>query len=220
MAPDRRRAVACGVLLALALAAAPASAALYTCTDASGRKFTADRPPPECANLPVRELRADGSVRRVIEPPPTEEQRKARAEQAQRALQEQEAKRSQARRDIALLETYAASADIEAARRAALVSRQATIDRSKQRLETLAAERKKLDNEAEFYANRKVPEMLERAIEANKALVQAEQRLIDETQADMARINKRFDVESERYRELVRAGARPQLLQTGEGASR
>jgi hypothetical protein len=62
--------------------------------------------------------------------------------------------------------------------------------------------------------------MLERAIEANKALVQAEQRLIDETQADMARINKRFDVESERYRELVRAGARPQLLQTGEGASR
>ena len=142
MAPDRRRAVACGVLLALALAAAPASAAMYTCTDASGRKFTADRPPPECANLPVRELRADGSVRRVIEPPPTEEQRKARAEQAQRALQEQEAKRSQARRDIALLETYAASADIEAARRAALVSRQAMIDRSKQRLETLAAERK------------------------------------------------------------------------------
>ena len=220
MASDRARAAASTVLLALALAAAPASATLFTCTDANGRKFTSDRPPPECANLPVRELRADGSVRRVIEPPPTEEQRKARAEQAQRALQEQEAKRSQARRDIALLETYAASADIEAARRAALVSRQATIDRSKQRLETLAAERKKLDNEAEFYANRKVPEMLERAIEANKALVQAEQRLIDETQADMARINKRFDVESERYRELVRAGARPQLLQTGEGASR
>jgi len=220
MASDRAQAAASAVLLALALAAAPASATLYTCTDANGRKFTSDRPPPECANLPVRELRADGSVRRVIEPPPTEEQRKARAEQAQRALQEQEAKRSQARRDIALLETYAASADIEAARRAALVSRQATIDRSKQRLETLAAERKKLDNEAEFYANRKVPEMLERAIEANKALVQAEQRLIDETQADMARINKRFDVESERYRELVRAGARPQLLQTGEGASR
>lgn len=220
MASDRPRAAAAAVLLALALAAAPASATLYTCTDANGRKFTSDRPPPECANLPVRELRADGSVRRVIEPPPTEEQRKARAEQAQRALQEQEAKRSQARRDIALLETYASSGDIEAARRAALVSRQATIDRAKRRLETLAVERKKLDDEAEFYANRKIPELLERAIEANKALVQAEQRLMEETQADMARINKRFDVESERYRELVRAGTRPPLLQTGEGAPR
>jgi len=220
MASDPLRATASTMLLALVLAAAPASAALYTCTDASGRKFTSDRPPPECANLPVRELRADGSVRRVIEPPLTEEQRKARAEQAQRVLQEQEARRSQARRDIALLETYATGADIEAARRAALVSRQVMIDRSKQRLETLAAERRKLDDEAEFYANRKIPELLERAIEASKALVQAEQRLIDETQVDMARINKRFDGESERYRELVHAGARPPLLQTGEGASR
>ena len=42
---------------------------LYVCTDARGRTLTSDRPPPECADRPVRELRSDGSVRRVIEPP-------------------------------------------------------------------------------------------------------------------------------------------------------
>ena len=108
---------------------------------------------------------------------------------------------------------------LEAARKAALTSRQAMIDRSKKRLETFAAERKKLDEEVEFYVNRKIPDKLEHAIEANKSLVQAEQRLIGEMQADMARINKRFDAEAERYRELVNAGARP-LLRTSEGVTR
>jgi hypothetical protein len=192
---------------------------MYVCTAPGGRTITADRPPPECANVPIRELRADGSVRRVIEPPLTTEQRQARAEQALREQQLQQAKRAQARQDIALLETYASEKDIEAARRAALTSRQAMIDRSNRRLETFAAERKKLDEEAEFYVNRKVPLKLEHAIEANESLVEAEHRLIAEMQADMARINKRFDAEAERYRELVNAGAKP-LVRTSDGGTR
>jgi hypothetical protein len=219
MAPARSRLAAAGALVALALAAAPASATMYVCTTPAGKTITSDRPPPECANVPVRELRPDGSVRRVIEPPPTAEQRKARADQAQREQQESDAKRAQARQDIALLETYASEKDIEAARRAALASRQAMIDRSKKRLETFAAERKKLDEEKEFYVNRKLPDKLEHAIEANRSLVDAESRLIAEMQADLARINKRFDAEAERYRELVSAGARP-LVRNSEGGTR
>jgi hypothetical protein len=38
-------------------------------------------------------------------------------------------------------------------------------------------------------------------------------------QADLARINKRFDAEAERYRELVSAGARP-LVRNSEGGTR
>ena len=217
MAPDRFAAL--GAFLALALTAAPASATMYVCTTPAGKTITADRPPPECASVPIRELRPDGTVRRVIEPPLTAEQHKARTEQAQRERREREAKRAQARQDIALLETYASDKDIEAARQAALASRQSMIDRSKKRLETFAEERKKLDDEAEFYVNRKIPDKLERAIEANESLVQAEHRLIADMQADMARINKRFDTEAERYRELVSAGAKP-LLRTSEGGTR
>jgi hypothetical protein len=215
--PIRLRALA--VAAAMAVFAPASSAALYVCTDAKGRTITADRPPPECANVPIRELRPDGSVRRVIEPPLTDEQRRARVEKARRDYQEQEAKRTQARRDIALMETYASEDEIESARQAALASRQVIIDRSRQRLESFAAERVKLEDEAEFYANRKLPEKLERAIESNKELAQAEHRLIADMQSDMQRINKRFDAELARFRELVVAGAKP-LMRTGDSVPR
>lgn len=219
MAPERRRAAAWAVWAVLVLACAPASATLFVCTAADGRTITADRPPPECANRPVRELRPDGSVRQVIEPPLTEEQRRARVEKLRREYLEQEAKRTQARRDIALMETYASEAEIEAARQAALSSRQSMIDRSQRRLESFAAERTKLEQEAEFYATRTLPAKLERAIESNKDLTQVEHRLIADMQADMARINQRFDIELARFRELVLAGARP-LVRTGDAGLR
>ncbi len=219
MVPDRSRTAIGGAIVALAVAAAPASATVFVCTTADGRTITGDRPPAECADVPIRELRADGLVRRVIEPPLTEEQRRARAEQARLAKQRHDEKRAQARQDIALLETYANEADIEVARKTALASRQAMIDRSRKRLETFAVERKKLDEETEFYVNRKLPLKLEQAIEANESLVQAEQRLIVEMQADIARINKRFDDEAGRYRELREAGAKP-FVRTSESATR
>jgi len=219
MVPDRSRTAIGGAIVALAVAAAPASATVFVCTTADGRTITGDRPPAECADVPIRELRADGLVRRVIEPPLTEEQRRARAEQARLAKQRHDEKRAQARQDIALLETYASEADIEVARKTALASRQAMIDRSRKRLETFAVERKKLDEETEFYVNRKLPLKLEQAIEANESLVQAEQRLIVEMQADIARINKRFDDEAGRYRELREAGAKP-FVRTSESATR
>jgi hypothetical protein len=220
MALDRRSAAALALAAALGAAASPAAADLFVCTDPSGRTITADRPPPECANLPIRELRPDGSVRRVIEPPLTEEQRKARAEKARRDHQEQEARRTQARRDIALMETYASEREIEAARQAALTSRKAMIDRARQRLETFAADRTKLEQEAEFYANRKMPATLERAIEANQEMAQAETRLIAEMEADLKRINQRFDAELSRFRELVLAGARPLARTSSESSPR
>ncbi len=217
MAHDHHRAAAFAALLAMLLIGAPASAELYVCTDASGRTITSDRPPRECANLPVREMRADGSVRRVIEPPLTEEQRRERAEKARREYEAKEARRSQARRDIALMETYATEEEIEVMRQSALAGRQAVIERSKLRLKEFELERTRLTNEAEFYATRKMPHKLERSIESNKDLIQAEQRLISDMQVDMARINSRFDAELQRFRELVVAGARP-LLRSSEGA--
>lgn len=209
MGSDRGVAAAAVATLLAALAAGPAAATVYICTDANGRTITSDRPPRECASVPVRELRPDGSVRRVIEPPLTAEQRAAQAEQARRQYQERERHRAQARRDIALMETYANEEEIETARQSALASRTALIDKSKQRLDSFARERKRLDNEAEFYVKRKLPPKLEHAFEANEMLVQSEQRLIADMQAEMVRINERFDAELQRFRELAIAGVQP-----------
>ena len=76
-----------GLLLCLTvpLAGAAWAAALpiYACTDANGKKLTSDRPIAECANRDQKLLNSDGSVRKVVPPTPTADER-AEAEAAER----------------------------------------------------------------------------------------------------------------------------------------
>lgn len=206
------------VWVALLLAAPLAQAQLYVCTDARGRTITGDRPPPECADRQVRELRSDGSVRRTIEPPMTAEQKAAREAEAKRQREEADKQRAQMRRDLALLETYASEAEIEDTRNRALGSRQQIIDRALKRIEDHQRERKKLDNEAEFFAKREMPDKLKRAFEANATLTRSEQRIVEDVRADMERVNARFDAELARWRQLVNSGAQP-VQRHGAGTS-
>ncbi len=197
----------CGCLFGAA--AATAHAQLFVCTTASGRTITADRPPGECADRPVRELRPDGSVRRVIEPPLTPEQRAARDAEARRQIEEAERQRGQMRRDLSLLETYGSENEIEATRNRALGDRQVIIERANKRMEELKRERKKLDDETEFYAKRDLPEKLKRSLAANNEMQKSQQKIIAETRQEMERVNERYDAELKRFRELVSAGAQP-----------
>jgi hypothetical protein len=201
--------------LALLAAAPLVQAQLYVCTDARGRTITGDKPPAECADRAVRELRLDGSVRRVIEPPLTPEQKAAREAEAKRQRDEAEKQRAQMRRDLALLETYASEAEIEETRNRALGSRQQLIDRAQQRLLEHQKDRKKLEAEAEFYAKREMPDKLKRSFEGNASLLRSEQRIIDDVRADMDRVNARFDSELKRWRDLVTSGAQPVQRSSG-----
>jgi hypothetical protein len=157
----------------------------------------------------VRELRSDGSVRRVIEPPLTAEQRAARDAEAARQIEEAERQRGQMRRDLSLLETYGSESEIEATRNRALSDRQVLIERAIKRMDELKLERKKLDDETEFFVKRELPEKLRRALAANNDMVASQQKIIADTKADMARVNERYDAEARRFRELVTSGAQP-----------
>lgn len=210
---------ACALLAGWLAFAGTASANLFVCTDARGRTISADRPPPECADRPIRELRSDGSVRRIIEPPITPEQRAAREAEEKRRQQEAEVRREQMRRDLALLEAYANEQEIETTRNRALADRMRLIERAQQRRAELEKERKKLDVEAEFYANRALPDTLKRGYETVDRLLASEDKIIADVRADMARINERFDAEAKRYRELVSSGATPRSI-SGLPASR
>ena len=59
----------------LASTAGPAAAAIYSCVDASGKRLTSDRPIAECSNREQRLLNADGSVRRIVTPDLTADER-------------------------------------------------------------------------------------------------------------------------------------------------
>lgn len=205
MAPELRvLAFVCAWLLTTA-----AEAQLFVCTDAKGRTYSGDRPPQECGERQVRELRGDGSVRRVIEPPLTPEQKATRAAEEKRQKEEAERKRETMRKDLALLEAYANELEIEETRNRALASRMAMVERAKNRIEEHQRERKKVDQEAEFYSKRELPERLKRSYQLIDSLVRSEEKIIVNATADMNRVNERFDNDLKRFRELVNAGAQP-----------
>jgi membrane-associated HD superfamily phosphohydrolase len=191
----------------LCLAAAPASAQLFVCTTSGGKTITSDRPPPECADRAIRELRSDGSTKRVIEPPLTPEQKAQREVERKKRLQEEEIAREQLRKDKALLEAYSTEAEIDDARDRQIAQRNQMIETAAKRLETHQRERKKLDSELEFYVNRPVPDTLKRKIESNTAIARSEEKIIASLKADIVRINERFDEDRRRFRELVSSGA-------------
>ena len=181
---------------------------MFTCV-ANGKTYSADRPPAECANSDMRELNRDGSVRRVIPRPLTVEEQRARAIEAKKKLEEEERMLAQRRRDRALLEAYANDAEIEAARKKSLESAEQAIKRSQERTDSLAKDRKRLDDEAEFYKKREQPDSLKRAYALNAQAVTAEERIMAEARGEVARINERFDAERKRYKDLLAQGARP-----------
>jgi hypothetical protein len=211
--PRRGVGVGLGRFFALALALGWVGAAqaqyLYSCTTASGRTLTGDQPPPDCRDRPIRELNRDGSTRRVIEPPLTPEQRRQREAEERRQLEREEQARVQVRRDRALLEAYATEAEIDSARERALANRQALMDRTSKRIAELRMERKRLDDEAEFYSRRELPEKLRRAFATNEQLLKQEEKILADTRGETERITERFDTERRRFRELVDAGATP-----------
>lgn len=181
---------------------------IYTCV-ANGRTYSGDRPPPECANSEIRELNRDGSVRRVIPRPMTQEEQKARALEAKKRLEDEEKALAQRRRDRSLLEAYANEDEIEAARTKALDTSNEVIRRSQARIERMDADRKRLDEESEFYKNRQVPDTVKRAYANNEQEKAAELKIVREARIEMHRINERFDAEKKRFRELVSQGASP-----------
>lgn len=195
-------------LPAAAQTPAPAPGTMFSCV-ANGKTYTADRPPAECVNSDIRELNRDGSVRRVIARPLTIEEQRARALEAKKRMEEEEKQLAQRRRDRSLLESYANETEIEQARRKSLENAEQIIKRSQERSASLAQDKRRLDEEAEFYKKREQPDSLKRAYALNAQAVAAEDKILAEAKSEVARINERFEGEKKRFRELLALGARP-----------
>jgi len=216
MAPELPSPSRCARLALLALLGGPALVAqvhgataggglpgqMFVCTDRAGHTHADRYPPAECRDRDVRELNPDGSLKRVIPAPLTREQRKKRDEEEEARLREEEQERAQLHKDRALLETYGSVDEIDSARRRDLSARQLLIDRANQRIAQYGRERKRLEDEAEFYQHREMPPELKERFENNKALVQQQEKTLADTKLEMQKINERYDADKQRYQEL------------------
>ncbi len=201
--------VLCGSTAAWGQAAGPAP--IYTCTDASGKKLTSDRPIAECNAREQRVLNADGSVKRVVPPAMTSEERsdaEARDRETETRRVEQ---RDAIKRDRNLLARFPNEAAHRKSRELALDDVRKSLRQSEARLIALASERRPLNNEAEFYVGKQFPLKLKLGLDANDASVEAQKSLVQNQQIEILRIDKLYDTELERLRKLW-GGAQPGSL--------
>jgi hypothetical protein len=206
--------------MAAALVAQPAGAQqfLYVC-NIHGHTLSGGLPPSECKGEDIRELNPDGTLHRLIPAPLTPEQRKKRDQEEHERMLAEEAERAQARKDRSLLETYGSVSEIEAARTRTIASRQVLVDRADQRIAQYAKEKKRLDDEAEFYAKREMPAKLKDAFEANKALTAQQEKTKADVIQEMRVLNARYDAEAKRYQELEDMAAKAAAAREREGMS-
>lgn len=202
-----RRVGALAASCAILCAATAAQGQMYLCTTGSGQMFTGDYIPAICRNREIRVLNPDGSVREIIPAPLTPEQKRAQAAAAEARRQRHEARIRQERRDRALLGTYSSVADIEAARQQSVAGLKATIQRANAAVAQYQRERKRLDEDREFYLHHPMPARLKEEFEDNRILLLQQQQVRDRAQSEIQRVNRQFDADRERYIELQRDSA-------------
>lgn len=186
---------------------------IYSCEDAQGRTISSDRPIADCARREMRVLNRDGSLRKVIPPPLTRDQRKA-AERAALERQDELARlRARQARDRSLLITFEDEASLEAMRSRQVAEVDSEIEMATKRILTLDRELKTAQGEAARFQTdnqgRNLPFAFQQRITDAANAILAEDSLIRDRQNERDRINERFDEDAARLRVLLGVPAAP-----------
>lgn len=202
-----------GIMAASAAAESPAPGpapgkGIYSCPDAKGRPILRDRPIAECMDRNQEERNHDGSPRRQLPPSPTPDEAARREAEMQRERGRMATLAEAKRYDTNLLKRRPDEAAHERARQMDLDATRSAMKASEQRLGELQVERRRLEQEAEFYKGRPMPDGLRQSLGNNKAAVDAQRQSMANQASEMERINQNFDAERERLRKLWK-GAQP-----------
>lgn len=196
--------LAAWVVCAWAQSPPPVIPGVYTCTDAKGRKLTSDRPIPECTDREQKVLNPSGTVKAKVGPSLTALEKAEIDRQEKREMEERNRIADERRRDRALLSRYPNKEVHDGERRDAISQIQAVIQTGQNRLAELTKQRVAIDGEMEFYKKdpSKAPAYVRRQLQENIQSQAAQQKFIAEQEAEITRINARFDEELTRLRQL------------------
>lgn len=201
----RSLSIAAGLAVALAALAGPASAqGIYTCTDAKGRRLTADRPIIECIDREQLELSSGGLPRRRIGPSLTAAERAAEEDKARRLEEDRIRANEDKKREKALVTRYPNRGVHDKEREAALMLVDSVTAAAQKRTVELLAQRKFLEGEVEFYKFEpsRTPPKLKRQMDEVDAQLAAQKRFLTDQDVEKVRVNARFDEELSRLKLL------------------
>jgi hypothetical protein len=180
------------------------SQSIYTCTDSKGRRITSDRPIVDCLDREQQRLGRTGTVREVIPPSYTREERE-KVEAKRRAEQEEQARiQEERRRERALLIRYPNQAVHDKERQDALAQIDDVIAAVHKREAALVEQRKGIAQELEFYQGdlTKAPLWLRRKVEDNDKQMDVQKRFLADQTQEKQRVNARFDEELAKLKQL------------------
>lgn len=197
-------ALAAAVVVAPAMAQTPPESGIYSCTDAHGRRLTADRPIVACLDREQRVYGASGVERARVGPSLTDSEREAQALQRRQQLQAQQRARDELRRQRALAYRYPDQAAHDTERAAAIAQVDELAALAQRRVQDLRSERRKLDGEMEFYAKdpARAPAALRRQLALNDESLAEQARYLAAQEQEKRRIHQRFDAELAQLRQL------------------
>lgn len=178
-----------------------AKAFIYSC-ELNGKRITRDRQIAECDQVPQRVMNSDGSLHHITPPTLTETQRQELEACDREAEADRVGRREASRRDRSLMQTFPDEAAHRKSREKSLDDSRSSVRKSKERIELLLTDRKPLLEEAEFYVGKPLPLKLKLALDANDATLGAQKALIQTQEAEVKRINDRYDLELTRLRKF------------------
>jgi type I site-specific restriction endonuclease len=197
--------------IALAQAQPTTSSGIYTCIDAQGRKLTSDRPIAECSDREQKVLNPSGTLKAKVGPTLTAQERIQLEAREKADLEEQARLNEEKRRDRALLTRYPNKTVHDGERAEAVaqigVVRQASVNR----VEELQRQRTVVMDELEFYKKdpNKAPPSLRRQMDDVTHSLSVQSRFIADQDAEIKRVNARFDEELLRLKQLWAQQAAP-----------
>jgi hypothetical protein len=186
---------------------------IYTCVDARGRKLTSDRPIPECSDREQKMLNPSGTVKARVAPALTALERQEIEAKDKAELEERARANEEKRRDRALLARYANKAVHDKERALALARIGVVRQAASKRVDELLRERTAVNQEMEFYKKdpSKAPPSVRRQVDEVEQSLAVQGRFITDQDAELKRVNARFDEEQVRLKGLwsLQSGVAP-----------
>ena len=181
-------------------AATPASGRFYCC---DGGRVCGDALPEQCRGKAYRILDSSGNLLKEVGPPLTVEQKARAAAEALRKKELEEQAKEQRRKDQALLDTYATPQDIDLAQAKAESDVNLAIRGAEDRIAAARKQRKKFEEEAEFYKKKSLPPEVAKGLRDADHEIKTQQELLDVKKGDAATIKAKYDADRKRYAELT-----------------
>ena len=218
--PSRFRRTAASLLASAFITFAPAAPAappagggsglLYCCNDSNGKQVCGDILPQACYGRAYREIGDGARTVRQVEAPLTPEQRVQRAADDETRRQEEIVRKEQQRKDQALLNTYGSERDIDAMRARAEEDVQKSIQAAETKIAEIRQQRKRFENEAEFYKKKPMPPDIQKGLNDANGEIQAQESIIEAKKKELEIVRTKYAEDKKRYLDLNRRGVRPQ----------